>query len=39
LEDLVVDGRTILRWSAEKQEGKVLTEFIWLRIETISGLL
>jgi hypothetical protein len=39
LEDLGVDGRTVLRWSIEKQDGRVLSEFIWLRIKTIGGLL
>jgi hypothetical protein len=39
LEDLGVDGRTILRWSIEKQGRRVLTELIWVRIETIGGVL
>jgi hypothetical protein len=37
LGDLGVNGRTLLRWSIEKQDGRDLTEFVWLRIETIGG--
>jgi hypothetical protein len=37
LGDLGVDGRTLLRWSIEKQDGRVLTEFVCIRIEIIGG--
>jgi hypothetical protein len=39
LEDIGVDERIILEWILEKQDGKVWTGFIWLRIVTIGGLL
>jgi hypothetical protein len=38
LEDLNVDRRIILEWILETQDGKLWTGFIWVRIETSSGL-
>ena len=29
----------ILKWTLKKEDGKVRTRFIWLRIETSGGLL
>jgi hypothetical protein len=34
-----VDGRMILRWIFRKWYGGAWTELIWLRLETIGGLL
>jgi hypothetical protein len=34
-----VDGRIILRWILEREDGAVLAGFIWLRIGTGGGLL
>jgi hypothetical protein len=39
LEDLVIDGRIILQLILQKQDGKLWTGFIWLRIGTIGGNL
>jgi hypothetical protein len=39
LEDLFVDGRTILKWNLRKSDGGMWTGFIWLRIGSGSGLL
>jgi hypothetical protein len=39
LEELGVDGRIILELILGKQDGKVWTEFIWLRVGTINGIL
>jgi len=39
LGDLGAGERIILRWMLTKDGGKVWTGFIWLRIETSSGLL
>jgi hypothetical protein len=38
-EDLGVDGRLILEWILEKQNWKLWTVFIWLRIGIIGRLL
>jgi hypothetical protein len=38
-EELIVDGRIILEWILRKYNGKILTGFIWVRIETSGGLL
>jgi hypothetical protein len=38
-EGLGVDGRIILEWILEKQNRKLWTVFIWLRIEASSGIL
>jgi len=38
-EDLCVDGRIILEWILEKYVGKVCTGLVWVRTETIGGLL
>jgi hypothetical protein len=32
-------GRIILKWMVEKQDGVVWTGLIWLRMDTIGGLL
>jgi len=39
LEDIGVDGRTILEWILEKQDWKVWTGFMWLRTGTSDGIL
>jgi hypothetical protein len=38
-EDLCVNGVIILEWFLGKQDGKVWTVCIWLRIEASGGLL
>jgi hypothetical protein len=38
-EDLGIDGKKISEWILGKQDGKVWTGFIWLRIGTSGGLL
>jgi hypothetical protein len=38
-EDLDLHGKIKLKWILEKQNGKVWTGLIWLRIETSGGLL
>jgi hypothetical protein len=32
-----IDGRVILKWIIEKQDGKVWTGFIWLRTGLVAG--
>jgi hypothetical protein len=39
LKDLGVEGRTILNWILKKQDTRMWAGFIWLWIETSSGLL
>jgi hypothetical protein len=39
LEDLGIDGKIILKWMLGKEGGKMRTGYMWLRIETIGGLL
>jgi hypothetical protein len=39
LEDLDIDGRIILKLILNKYVGMALTEFFWLRIRKIGGLL
>jgi hypothetical protein len=39
LEELGIDGWTVLKWILRQQCGRVWTGFIWLRIETGGGLL
>jgi hypothetical protein len=34
-----MDGRIVLEWILGKYGGKVWTEFIWLRIGSIGGVL
>jgi len=36
-EDIGVDGRIISEWTLEKQSGKVITGFIWLRMGPVMG--
>jgi hypothetical protein len=38
LGNLGVDGQIILKWILTKQDGKVLTGFIWVTIGTKWGL-
>jgi hypothetical protein len=38
-EVLGAGGKTILEWILGKEDGKVWTGFIWLRIGTSGGLL
>jgi hypothetical protein len=38
-QDTNINGRIILEWIFRKWGGKVWTGYIWLRIETIGGLL
>jgi hypothetical protein len=39
LKNIGVDGRIILRWILNKFKFRMWTEFMWLRIFTIGGLL
>jgi hypothetical protein len=39
LEDKGADGRIILEWILGKWDGKLCSEFIWLKIGTSGGLL
>jgi hypothetical protein len=39
MEDQGVDGRIMLEWVLGKYDWMLWTGFIWLRIETIGGLL
>jgi hypothetical protein len=38
-EKVGVDGRIRLKWILEKEDGKLWTGFIWLRIRTSGGHL
>jgi hypothetical protein len=38
-QDLGVDGKITLEWISRKQDGKVWSEFIWLKIGTSGGFL
>jgi hypothetical protein len=37
-EDLGLDGRIALKWILQKQDWRVWTGFIWLKIGTDNGL-
>jgi len=39
LEDLDIDARIIPKWISKKQDGKMWTGLIWLRIGSNGGLL
>jgi hypothetical protein len=39
MEDLVIDGRMILRRILQKQDVRVWTGFVWLRIGISGGLV
>ena len=39
LEELRVDGRRVLKWFLKKEDGRLWTGLIWLRIGGIGGLL
>jgi hypothetical protein len=39
LEELGVDGRIIINWILKKWDMRQWTRFIWLRIESIGGVL
>jgi hypothetical protein len=37
LEDLSTDGRIILKWRLEKQDGMAWTALIWIKKQTSGG--
>jgi len=37
--NLGIEGKIILKWMLGKEGGKMRTGYMWLRIETIGGLL
>jgi hypothetical protein len=39
LEELVVDGRIIIKQEFKKQDGKAWTGFTWLKVKTNCGIL
>jgi hypothetical protein len=38
-EDLDIDGMTVLKWILKKDDVRVWTGFIWLRVGTSGGLV